>query len=356
LSLEQRLDQRLHLDVLHTPLAEVMDEVARRSGVPLTVREAVATVDVSLLLPQVSVRDFLRTLETAYGLFVAPRPLAEGGGFLVGRGGPSTVTERLPLTYLAPERARLLFPDFLLPFLRVDAEHNALVVSAPPVLVERIRRDLALWDLPRPQVRVDAQVYEIADSNDYNLAVNAAYAGRERNFAVDTSISQVSVGVRENAVRALRATVNALAAKGRARLRAQPFSVVLSGEQGSLFLGQARYITVLRSRNGQQEAQALQLQIGYSLTVRPTVGASDEILLYLAPRVSTVDAIEAGSGLPVLGIREISSTHRIRTGDTLLVAGLDSDNNESFGRRILVSKRKSTTQTHLLVLVTARRV
>jgi hypothetical protein len=304
-SQEDRLNRRLRLHVLHTPLVEVLSAVSQASGVALTVREAAAELDVSLALPNTTVRELLQALENAYGLFVAPRPASEGSGFLVGRGGPASETQRLPLKYLTPNNARLLFPDFLLPLMRVDPEHNALVVSGPPVLINRIRRDLETLDKPREQVRVEAQVFEISNSDDLNFALSASYAGRNSGYGFDARTAQLTFNVQENEGATFRAALEALVVRGRARLSARPFSVVLSGEQSTLFLGQTRYVTVLRSRGGQQEAQALQLQIGYALNVTPTVGASGEVLLNVAPRVSTVDAVESGSGLPTLGIREV---------------------------------------------------
>jgi type II secretory pathway component GspD/PulD (secretin) len=108
-------------------------------------------------------------------------------------------------------------------------------------------------------------------------------------------------------------------------LRARPFVVVASGETGTLFLGQSRFVTVLQQRRGRQIAQALRLPVGASLTVTPIVGAGDDILLDLNPRVSTVDEVEQGTGLPTLGIREIESVLRLRPGESALIAGLDAD-------------------------------
>jgi hypothetical protein len=353
---EARLNHRLKLYALHTPLSEVLFAVSQASGVALTVREAVAELDVSLSLPDTTVRELLQALENAYGLLVAPRPASEGGGFLVGRGGPASETQRLPLKYLTPNKARLLFPDFLLPLMRVDAEHNALVVSGPPVMINRIRRDLETLDKPRQQVRVEAQVFEISRTEDFNFALSASYAGRNSGYGFDARTAQLTFNVQENEGATFRTALEALVVRGRARLSARPFSVVLSGEQSTLFLGQTRYITVLRSRGGQQEAQALQLQIGYALNVTPTVGASGEVLLTVAPRVSTVDALENGTGLPTLGIREINATLRVRDGDTVVLAGLDAQIDEGTRRRIAPAQRRNQSHTHLLVLVTARRV
>jgi type II secretory pathway component GspD/PulD (secretin) len=223
-------------------------------------------------------------------------------------------------------------------------------------MINRIRRDLETLDKPRQQVRVEAQVFEISNTNDFNFALNASYAGRNSGYGFDARTAQLTFNVQENEQATFRATLEALVVRGRARLSARPFSVVLSGEQSTLFLGQTRYVTVLRSRGGQQEAQALQLQIGYALNVTPIVGASGEVLLTVAPRVSTVDALENGTGLPTLGIREINATLRVRDGDTIVLAGLDAQIEEGARRQIAPAQRRNRSHTHLLVLVTARRV
>jgi type II secretory pathway component GspD/PulD (secretin) len=109
------------------------------------------------------------------------------------------------------------------------------------------------------------------------------------------------------------------------------------------------------------------LQIGYTLTVTPRAGAAEDISLDLAPRVSTVDDIEVGSGLPTLGIREANSVVRVRPDDAVMLGGLDADLRfETRGRslpsripligRLFRSRRSSDSQTATLLMVTAKRV
>jgi Flp pilus assembly secretin CpaC len=145
-------------------------------------------------------------------------------------------------------------------------------------------------------------------------------------------------------------------------LVAKPFVLVASGESGSLFSGQNRFITVLRRRRGQQNAEALKLPIGYGLNVTPRVGGTEkdaEILLELNPSVSTVDEIEAGTGLPTLALREVSTTVRLRPGDSVIIAGLEI-NTEAEARRGLFAARPARRDAHrhssLIFWVTVERV
>ena len=138
------------------------------------------------------------------------------------------------------------------------------------------------------------------------------------------------------------------------KLSAKPFLVVASGERGTLFLGQTRYVTVF---DGYQ-ANALQLQVGTSLEVTPRIGQGDQIGLGLNPRFSTVDAIDARTNLPTLGIREFRSTNLVRDGEAILIAGLDLDldeNNRTRGALTFNSPQRNRQTTKTVLLVTARR-
>ncbi len=359
---------RMHISALHTPLAELLQAASEVQDLPLIVQAGAGDADVSLVLPDASLADLLGALRVGYGLVAAPRTLDEGGGLTFGRGDAANVTTSLHLRSLAPDRARLLLPDFLLPSVRVDAGNNSLIVTSTPEVAAKMARDLALLDLPRSQVRVEVTAWEFSSSQDARYALSLTRTLGRESEGLDTDAGQITVLSQAGQTRRFQAAVSALAVRSRARLTAQPFLLVASGAQGTFFLGQTRYVTVLQQgRYGQQAPSALPIQIGYSLAVRPTVGASDDITLDLDPRLSTVDAIERGSGLPTVGIREAKSVVRVHAGDTVVLGGLDSDLQDRtdqgptlFARVPLLrdlfrSHRKSRAGTSLILLVTARR-
>ena len=162
-------------------------------------------------------------------------------------------------------------------------------------------------------------------------------------------------------VKSLSATLTALQTQNHARLVAKPFVQVASGEKGSLFSGQNRFITILRRRSGVQNAEALKLQIGFALDVIPLVGGREkdaEILLQLNPEISSVDEIEDGTGLPTLARRTVDTTVRLRPGDSVILAGLESQFENEVRRGLfapLPSRRDSKGQTALIFIVTAER-
>ena len=315
-------DGTLRILALHAPLRELLEAASAQSGVPFLARADIATLDVSLFLPDATLPELLDALQTAYNI----GGLIENGALVLGRGDEFLEARSLPLYNLAPDAARVLFPDFLLPFLRPDRLGNALVATGSPAILERIATDLKRIDVPRAQFEIEAQVWELSAQRDANIALALTRSiGRDRQ-TIDFGEGTASVRVESGQTDQLLANLQLLERRGRGRLRGAPRVTVLAGERGSIFLGQTRYILVLQQRGREQVSQALPLQIGTKLdvTARGSLDPADPISLTVAPSVSTVDALESGTSLPTLGIRQANSTIRVGPDQSVVIAGLES--------------------------------
>ncbi len=357
LDITANADNTLRVLALHAPLRELLGKASETSGVPFLAREDVATLDVSLFLPHATLGELLDALQTSYNL----GGLVENGALVLGRGDEFLEARSLPLYNLAPDAARILFPDFLLPFLRPDRERNALVATGSPAILERISADLKTLDAPRAQFEIEAQVWEFSSQSELNNALTLTRSVGRDSQTLDFGTGTASVRVERGQTDQLAFTLQALAQRGRGRLRGAPRVTVLAGETGSIFLGQTRYVLVLQQRGREQVSQALPLQIGTRLnvTARGSLNPDDPIALDVAPSFSTVDALESGTSLPTLGIREVSSNLRVGPDQSVIIAGLDSAidadvRGRAFG--VFPSRRASIEQQQLLVVVKARRV
>ncbi|HEX9998029.1 MAG TPA: hypothetical protein VGB45_12875 [Abditibacterium sp.] len=347
---------RFRLEALHTPLREVLARVGELTGQKFLAREEVAATEVSLFLPDATPAQLLEALQIGYGLGLKE----EEGATVLGRSDEFFVSRSLPLQNLSPSVARRLFPDFLLPFLRADRENNALVAFQTPAVLDKISAALREIDAPRPQFEIKVEAWEIASTRERNQTIAFSRSiGRDRE-TFDGATGTLSLQVERGLTDRLSGSLLLLASRGRARLVASPRVTALSGERGNLFLGQTRYINILQNSGGGQTARAIPLQIGTSLGVTPRGDAeSGDILLDIAPRVSTVDEIERATGLPTLGIRESNGTMRVRNGESVILAGLDFDfDSQAKGKalKIVPSKREFGETRALLVIVSARRV
>ena len=357
LEVNANADGTLRILALHAKLRDLLEQASAQSGVPFLAREDVATLDVSLFLPHATLPDLLDTLQTAYNL----GGQIQNGVLVLGRSDELLQARSLPLYNLAPDAARLLFPDFLLPFLRPDPQGNALVATGSPAILQHIGADLKKLDRPRAQFEVEAQIWELNSQRDLNYALQITRSVGRDSQTIDFGEGTASVRVESGQTDQLRANLQLLAQRGRGHLKSAPRVTVLAGEKGSIFLGQTRYVLVLQQRGREQVSQALPLQIGTQLgvTARGSLEPNDPITLDVAPSVSTVDALENGTSLPTLGIRDITASVRVSPDQSVIIAGLDSAiDSETRGKafKIFPTRRANREQQKLLVVVKARRV
>ncbi len=351
----QRDNGRLRVEALHTPLRDFLNGMSQLTGSRFLAREEVATLDISLVLPDATPVEIFSALQNGYGLGFRE----EDGATVLGRGDEFFEPRAYPLQNLSPDAARLLFPDFLLPFLRANRENNSLLVSQTASVAAKIGADLAQLDAPRTQFEVQVEAWELASTRDVNETLSIVRSVGADSQTIDFSGGTSSIRVQTGQQNRLSARLGLLSRSGRATLVAAPRVTALAGTRGTLFLGQTRYIQILQNQNGGQRAQALPLQIGTTLGVTPNGdGENGEVLLQISPRVSSVDEIEAGTGLPTIGIREISATVRVKPGEALLLSGLDFNLDARASRRMIgvPSKRIARETRALLVIVKAKRV
>ncbi len=346
----------LRVEALHTPLRDLLAALSDASGTRFVARPEVADLDISLQLPRTSPLELMTTLARTAN--VATRE--EEGALVLGRGDEFFASRSLPLRNLSPDAARLLFPDFLLPFLRADRENNALLAVQTPLVLDKIEAQLRSLDTPRAQFEVSAQFWELSAtrSDDAALRLVRTLGGDSESLNFETG--EAVVNIAPKLTRQLSATLRLLQERGRARLAGNPRVTVLSGASGTLFSGQTRYIEVVQNDYFGSSVIALPLQIGAQLDVSPRGSNTpgDPIRLDIAPHLSTIDAIEAGTGLPTVGLRDLSGTLTVGEGDTIAFAGLEFASDFSTRRRALGVVRSGTRekeQRALLVLVTARR-
>jgi type II secretory pathway component GspD/PulD (secretin) len=168
---------------------------------------------------------------------------------------------------------------------------------------------------------------------------------------VSSETAQLSLTLPPSQQRGFRATLSALETEGKLRLVAQPSLLVAAGATGTLFVGQSRFVQVLTNNFGIVSAQALKLPIGTELAVTPQLGEGGELTLQLHPRFTTVEEVEAQTGLPTIGVSTFDSTLRLKPGETALVGSLELESKSA--RQRPGAPLRDTQKTSLLLLITA---
>lgn len=124
------------------------------------------------------------------------------------------------------------------------------------------------------------------------------------------------------------ARVKALETKNRAKTLAHPNLLVLDGREASMLVGGEIPIPIVQSaQTGTVATVTIEYkEYGVKLKVTPTITSDDTVQLKIAPEVSSIDransVVMSGFVIPALRVRRAESVVNLKTGQSLVLAGL----------------------------------
>lgn len=361
-------DGKISIRAVKADIHELMGAIAQKSGYAVAVDDAVDK-KVSLNLKNVEPESAVRTIAAAYGLAVAPI----NGITMLTQGETSDLA-----TYRASETQSFriqntqagtlsgLLPNFLSGYVKVNAEQNAVVVTAPSQMLAKIGRDLEKVDIVTPQILIEAIAVELSDTSDLDIGLRLGNPNAGQYVGADIGAGAITYSTVGALPRNFEASLRALELKGKARVRARPQMVVVNGEDANLFIGSQRFILTQFNQSGQTQNRIQPVDVGVKLYVKPLTGGNGEITTRIAPEVSNITELDLGTGLPVLSTRRSDTTVRVKDGETIAIGGLTLDQEQVrngkipfFGDlpllgKLFRSRKKTAVRTELVVFVTPR--
>ncbi len=135
----------------------------------------------------------------------------------------------------------------------------------------------------------------------------------------------------------IAAALKALATKGFAKILAEPNLVVRSGETGEFLVGSEIPIPIISGTGGDQSVTVTYKEVGIKLHFLPEVLETGMIRLKIDPaEVSNIARfVEFSSGIaPVIETRRVTTSVDLKAGESLVLAGLLSDQMKKNMRKI----------------------
>lgn len=358
-------------------IQDVVAEVARRGNINVAIDDAVRH-DISINISNKPPLEVIRGIASGYGLALS----SVGDVYMLCEGVPADITTyqrsdttSFSMRYLKAKDARSLLPNFLVKFVHDNPEQNAVVVTAPAQMLEKIGKTLSAIDTPPPMILVECAVVELTDSKDFDSQFRWQYQAPEFNIGTDSGTGVVNyqkITPQDGLASAILPTpqlqvwLQALTTKGRAEVQAHPSMAAVNGKYGEIFIGSQRFIKVTSSVNGQQQERLETVPVGVRLKITPWTGGNDEITTWVEVEVSNIAKIDPQSGVPLLGTRRASTTMRTRAGETIVIGGLTQRQDEKTHRRIPLlgdipligslfrSKATRASNTELVLLIRPR--
>ncbi|MCA9125983.1 MAG: type II secretion system protein GspD [Planctomycetales bacterium] len=220
-------------------------------------------------------------------------------------------------------------------------EEDKIIVSDTSEALERVEQALVQLDVPRPQVRIWALIYDCGiedleacgvnfSSGVYGSAVDAASGNRNHSLLLNTITSPVAGpanGVMTlstiNRLGTVSSIVQALETSDDSRLLADPNVVVMNHEQANIeIVTEVPYQQLTQGIDGGTIGTTEFRNAGVSLTVTPHIAADDTIAMVINPRFSLLTGFTEGDNAPIIDRRETNTTVRVQNLQTLVLGGL----------------------------------
>jgi hypothetical protein len=369
-------DGLLSVRAVKADIHAVVAEIAAKGKISVAVDDTVQH-KVSLNVVDMPALDIIHGIAAGYGLALSQVKDV----YMLSEGVPADLptyrrsgTSSFPVRYLKARDAVSLLPTFLFKYVHDNPEQNAVVVTAPTQMLEKIRSDLEATDIPPPMIMIEAMAIEMTDTGELTAGLNWFYESPGHEISADTKTGDVSFrrlkhdGV-ETAIAdtaSLQVRLQALLTQGKAKIRAHPRMAAVNGKTARIFIGQQCFIKVTYLQWGQQQERIETVPVGVQLSVRPWTGGNREITTWLEMEVSNIVEIDPETGLPRLSTRTASTTVRTRDGDTIVIGGLVQWQTEKTYQKIPLLgdlpivgplfRRQSTSEvgTRLVILVRPR--
>lgn len=297
---------------------------------------------------------------------------------------PGTETRIFSLRFARAAGLSAKLQDRLTPgcgSLRVDEASNKIAVTDYPRRLSGIAELISAFDERPRQVLIDAQIIEISPEDKFEMGVDWDY-WINKHFRVT---GQLPIGTADRLVIGTpqtvpqeegqyKAVIDMLQTIGRVRILSSPRIMVLNNEEARIMVGtKDAYITssisLLESDDSISAQSVNFIDVGVKLFVTPFVNGDGCVRMRIHPEVSSSrreDIISEGkvTQVPVVSTSETETTVMLKDGVTLLIAGLNRDEESSTLKKIpllgdipfLGAFFRSTSQEHnrkeLVVLLT----
>ena len=293
---------------------------------PIELKDTMAS-----LLPDLSIalapRSFTPTVQQATGGAGGTANLLAAPQLGAGSGGAGGAAEMSPVT--------------------------ALILSGAPWTVEQGMDLLDELDTAPKQVHIAAMITEVSRQDIKRIGIDWGPTKEDPGlgatgvpFVMGEAIpidapadaivaKDLHVGKIQRSYLQWSASIRALEEEGRARVLSNPSVTTLDGRQTSLHTGETYYyeVAVAAATTGGIVKDIRTFDVGISLNVNPRISNDSEVTLTIQPTIAALLGTSEFA-LPVITERSVVTTVRVRTGETAVIAGLVSDEEQITVKKI----------------------
>ena len=222
-----------------------------------------------------------------------------------------------------------------------DSYNNTLLVYSTPFEFEKISATLTKLDVVATQVLIEASIVEVTLQDDLRYGLEWAFENNLGGGDIGSGLLDFGGNLGQGAGFSYtissggdpKAVLNALAEKSLVNVISTPSVMVLDNHTASIHVGDQQPIQsgTTTTAGGNVQNNITYKDTGVKLEVTPTVNDGGLVTLDIDQSVTDVGNIDAATDQRSFRERQVRSRVAIRTGESVVLGGLISDN-ETTGR------------------------
>ena len=273
-----------------------------------------------------------------------------------------TITEAIQLNYSEPSVLVSVVEKMLTPEVgMVSAEERArhLVITDIPIVVEQIRDLVNHLDIPVKQVNIDAMVLDVVLDDSASTGVDwvldvvrrqsrrqaalgddGRFVGNLQELAFETDLGiadpagLMSFGLLSSRFD-WRGMIQAELRSSNTHLVSNPKVITVENKPARITISQEiPYVELTQTDQGGQQTSTQFKDIGTILEVTPRVTHDDYIIVDITGKESNTAGVF--NNIPIENKREIETTTRVFSGQTICIGGLRKNSDNSTVRKVPV--------------------
>lgn len=250
--------------------------------------------------------------------------------------------------------------------INADPLNNMLLYLGSPQDSQQLEKAIASIDIPTSQITLEAKVISLSNEASKNLGVNWHWEPIPQYKSEESSSNNTSGNFKfykSNSIR-FGATLNALIAKGKAKILASPHIITLPGKQGHIFIGDHIPYQIEKHDNSGNYSATEYIDAGISLKYTPILDSQEKLITAtVQTEVSTPTLVSELKNYKVTS-RKIETSVRMYSGETLVIGGLITEEEQRTLQKIpflgdlpilgnlFKNRNHSKSKTEILLLLT----
>ena len=313
-------------------IAVILSEISALGQTPIVIRDQ-PELTISLDLRGVDAEVLLNILldGTDFGY------IEQNGVYTVGKksGGALRANQVVTLNHLNAEMVEQMLPTSIREgvTLSIIKEHNSLLLNGSMDETRALAKLIEEIDKPVAQVLIEVLVVDYNFNNDRKLGVELSNGDNTIFPGLDLTLEGFRDASGSFQVRRLPSNfplrIRALETRGVAKIISKPHVAALNGHEASIKIGAKQFYRIEteelvgnenpRVRTSQEIRE---IEANIALKITPWVSGAGEVTTLIEPTFTSFLGQVDDNIPPPISTRELSSTIRLKDGETIILGGL----------------------------------